>query len=118
VGAADSTAAATPALGVSVVAAPADSLHAITLDLFASADTGEVAGKALLGVQRLIAADTVSLWIPDGDECECRGAIGEQGDVISGSRADMAALGRPLSGEGDVAIVTAGMAFPRETPKK
>ena len=109
-GAADSTAAATPALGVSVVAPQAETLHAITLDLFASADTGEVAGKALLGVQRLVAADTVSLWIPDGDECECRGAVGEQGDAVSGSRAAMAALGRPLRGEGEVAIVTAGIA--------
>jgi len=110
VGAADTTAAATPALGMSVVAAPADSLHTITLDLFASDDTGEVAGKALLGVQRLIAADTVSLWIPDGEECECRGAVGEHRDVVSGKRSAAAAMGRPFDGEGDVAIVTAGIA--------
>jgi hypothetical protein len=95
---------------VNVVAGPADSLHAITLDLFASDDTGEVAGKALLGVQRLIAADTVSLWIPDGDEWECRGAVGEQADALSGTRAAMVAVGASLQGEADVAIVTAEIA--------
>src|SRR5678815_829701 len=77
------TAAATPALGIGAVATPADSLHTITLDLFASDDTGEVAGKALLGVQQLIAADTVSLWVPDEGEYECRGALGEQRDLLS-----------------------------------
>jgi len=110
VGAADSTTAATPALGVSVVAASVDSLHAITLDLFASDDPGEVAGKALAGIQQLIAADTVSLWIPDGDDCECRGAIGEQRDLIADKRVGMAGLVRPIEGEGDVAVVTAGIA--------
>jgi hypothetical protein len=109
VGAADPTA-ATPVLGVSVVASPADSLHALTLDLFASADPGEVAGKALSAVQRLIAADTVSLWVPDADECECRGAIGEQADAVSGTRAEMTAVGARLRGEGDVAVLTAGIA--------
>ena len=84
-GAADTTAAATPALGVSVVASPIDSLQTLTLDLFASDDPGEVAGKALVAVTRLIAAETVSLWIPDGDECECRGAVGEQREALSGS---------------------------------
>lgn len=108
-GAADTTA-ATPALGVSAVPAPADSLHAITLDLFTSDDPGEVAGKALLAVQQLVAADTVSLWTPDQDACDCRGAIGEQRDFLSDKRVPMAAIPRPFDGEGDVAVVTAGIA--------
>ena len=109
-GAADSTATATPALGVGVVAAPVDSLHAITLDLFASDDPGEVAGKALLAVRQIIAADTVSLWIPGDDECECRGAIGEQREFLSEKRVTMSALTHALDGEGGVAVVTAGIA--------
>ena len=109
-GAADTTAAATPALGVGVIASPADSLHAITLDLFASDDPGEVAGKALVAVTRLIAADTVSLWIPDGDECECRGAVGEQRDIVNEKHVAASGLGNPLAGEGDVAVASAGIA--------
>ena len=109
-GAADTTAAATPALGVSVVASPIDSLQTLTLDLFASDDPGEVAGKALVGVTRLVAAETVSLWIPDGDECECRGAIGEQREALSGKRVATSALGQPIDDEGEVAIASAGIA--------
>ncbi len=109
-GAADPTTAATPALGVSVVASPAGSLHAITLDLFASADAGEVAGKALLAVQRLVAADTISLWVPDGEYGECRGAVGEDSEAVSGTRTALSSLGSRLPGEGDCAIVTAGIA--------
>jgi multidrug resistance efflux pump/GAF domain-containing protein len=110
VGAADSTATATPALGVGAIAAPADSLHAITLDLFASDDPGEVAGKALLAVRQIVAADTVSLWIPGDDECECRGAIGEQREFLSEKRVTISALTHALDGEGGVAVVTAGIA--------
>ncbi len=109
-GAADPTTAATPALGVSVVASPAGSLHAITLDLFASAAAGEVAGKALLAVQRLVAADTISLWVPDGEYGECRGAVGEDSEAVSGTRTALSSLGSRLPGEGDCAIVTAGIA--------
>jgi len=104
------TAAATPALGIGAVATPADSLHTITLDLFASDDTGEVAGKALLGVQQLIAADTVSLWVPDEGEYECRGALGEQLDLLSSKRVGPSAVGRPIDGERNVAVLTAGIA--------
>jgi len=110
VGAADTTSAATPALGVAAVAGAPDMLHAITLDLFASDDPGEVAGKALLGVQQLIAADTVSLWVPDQNECECRCAIGEHRELLSGKRLTPDALNRPIDGEGGVAVVTAGVA--------
>jgi len=110
VGAADTTSAATPALGVAAVAGAPDMLHAITLDLFASDDPGEVAGKALLGVQQLIAADTVSLWVPDQNECECRGAIGEHRELLSGKRLTPDALNRPIDVEGGVAVVTAGVA--------
>ena len=109
-GAAETTAAATPALGVAAVAATLDSLHTITLELFASDDAGEVAGKALLAVQRVVAADTVSLWVPDQDEYECRAAIGEQREVVSDKRAASGAMARPFDGEGAVAVVTAGIA--------
>ena len=109
-GVADTTAAATPALGVGAVAAPPDSLHAITLELFASDDASEVAGKALLAVQRIVAADTVSLWVPDQDEFECRGAIGEQRELLSEKRATAASMARPFDGEGAVAVVSAGIA--------
>src|SRR4029078_5544110 len=101
------TAAATPALGIGAVATPADSLHTITLARFASDDTGEVAGKALLGVQQLIAADTVSLWVPDEGEYECRGALGEQRDLLSSKRVGPSALGQPIDAQSRGVVLSA-----------
>jgi multidrug resistance efflux pump len=54
-----------------------DSLFETTLDLFAADDGGEIAARALAAAARLLAVESASIWVPDGDYLECRGAIGD-----------------------------------------
>lgn len=82
-----------------------DELHETTLDLFASDDKGEIAAKVLAAACRLIAAETASVWVPDGDEFECRGAIGEGGNGLTGARIAAATAAGRLEGEEGQAIL-------------
>jgi multidrug resistance efflux pump len=87
-----------------------EALHEITLDLFASDDAGEIAGKALAAAARLLTVGTSSIWVPRGDELECRGAIGDGRDAVSGKRVSAAGADAPLPGEAGQAVLNAGIA--------
>ena len=87
-----------------------EALHDITLDLFASDDAGEIAGKALAGAGRLLSVGTSSIWVPRGEELECRGAIGEGREAVSGKRVRAADADVALSGEVGQAVLNAGIA--------
>jgi multidrug resistance efflux pump len=87
-----------------------EALHEITLDLFASDDAGEIAGKALAAAGRLLPVGTSSIWVPRGDELECRGAIGEARDAVAGKRVAAADAELPLPGEAGQAVLNAGIA--------
>ena len=87
-----------------------EALHDITLDLFASDDSGEVAGKTLTAAGRLLSVGTSSIWVPRGDELECRGAIGEAREAVAGKRMPAANADAPLTGEAGQAVLNAGIA--------
>jgi len=88
----------------------AEALHDITLDLFASDDAGEIAGKALGAAGRLVVVGTSSIWVPRGAELECRGAIGEGSEAVSGRRVPAASADSPLPGEEGQAVLNSGIA--------
>ena len=87
-----------------------EALHDITLDLFASDDAGEIAGKALAAAGRLLTVGTSSIWVPRGEDLECRGAIGEAREGVSGKRVPAADAGMPLPSEAGQAVLNAGIA--------
>lgn len=87
-----------------------EALHDITLDLFASDDAGEIAGKALSAAGSLVVVATSSIWVPRGDELECRGAIGEAGEAVSGRRVKAVSADTPLPGEAGQAVLNSGIA--------
>ena len=87
-----------------------EALHDITLDLFASDDAGEIAGKALSAAGSLVVVATSSIWVPRGDELECRGAIGEAGEAVSGRRVKAVSADTPLPGEEGQAVLNSGIA--------
>jgi multidrug resistance efflux pump/GAF domain-containing protein len=85
-------------------------LHEVTLDLFSADDPGEIAGKLLTAAGQLLPVDGTSLWVPRGDTLECRGAIGENRERLTGATIAAAAATDPLDGEGDSAIFATGVA--------
>lgn len=85
-------------------------LQEATLDLFASDDAGEIAGKALSWVLRLLTVETASLWIPDGDDFECRGALGTRRDQLANSRIPRSEVAKPNAAEDGLAVVAADIA--------
>lgn len=110
-GRSDSSAVATPAFGIDSSQAKArDALHDITLDLFATDDPGEIAGKLLGAAPQLLPIDGASLWVPCGDTLECRGAIGDRREATAGAIISMAAAGLPLDGEDAPAVLATGVA--------
>jgi GAF domain-containing protein/multidrug resistance efflux pump len=105
----DSTAVVAPAFGTAPsLPLTVEALHRATLEFFAADDAGEIAGKALTTVGQLVAVETASLWVLDGDEFECRGAVGR--DRLSGVRVQESAADGPLIGEEGLAILTAKIA--------
>lgn len=111
-GSADSTTlTATPTFGTSPVAAPSmDALHDATLEFLAANDAGEIAGKALAAAGRVLTVDGASIWVPDGERIQCRGAIGENRELLSGAVMPASAAGNAIEGEQDVAVIAAGIA--------
>lgn len=87
-----------------------EALHDITLDLFASDDAGEIAGKTLAAAGRVLLVGTSSIWVPRGEELECRGAIGEAREAVAGKRIAAATADMPLAGEAGQAVLNAGIA--------
>ena len=102
----ESAAIATPPFGTDSPGAPAHAaLHRATLEFFATDDPGEIAARALAAAHELVAAETVSLWVLDKGEFECRGAVGR--DRLAGVRVDEGLVASPLPGEEGLAILTA-----------
>ena len=87
-----------------------EALHDITLDLFVSDDAGEIAGKTLAAAGRVLPVGTSSIWVPRGEELECRGAMGEAREAVQGKRIAAATADMPLPGEAGQAVLNAGIA--------
>ena len=78
------------------------------LDLFTAEDAGEVAGIALDAASRLPGVNGASLWVPIGsDELECRGAVGDGSDRLTGARAPAPDVRRSLPDDDGRAVLTA-----------
>jgi GAF domain-containing protein len=111
VGRSDSSAVATPAFGITPSPAQvAGALHEVTLDLFAADDPGQVAGKLLGAAGKLVAVDGVSLWVPRGDTLECRGAIGDNRELLNGRAIPATTAAEAIDGEPDPAVFATGVA--------
>lgn len=101
---------ATPTFGTAVPGPAADALHDATLDFLAANDAGEIAGKALAAARRVLTIDGASIWVPDGERIQCRGAIGESRELLSGKTILASLAGGPVDGEQDTAVIAAGIA--------
>jgi GAF domain-containing protein/multidrug resistance efflux pump len=111
VGRTDSSAVATPAFGIDPTQARVgDALHEVTLDLFASDDPGEIAGKLLGAAGQVLPVDGVSLWVPSVEGLECRAAIGEHRELLAGTTIPASTVGHAVDGEGGFAVLAAGVA--------
>lgn len=91
-------------------AADAEALHRIALDLIAADDAGEIAGIALSAAARLLPVASASVWVQVDDAFECRGAIGDDDDRLTGLKIPAGAIDGPLPSETDVAVLVAGIA--------
>ena len=88
----------------------ADTLHEITLELFAVDDPGVIAGLLLGAAGRLLAVRTTSIWVPVGDGFECRGATGDGSERLTGTRAEASTLAETLAAEDGLVHLAAGVA--------
>ena len=84
-------------------------LQRATVELFTAEDAGDVAGIALTAAAELLTASGASVWVPVGDDLECRGAIGDGRDRLTGARATAASVRSPLLGENGSPVLTAGI---------
>lgn len=80
-------------------------LQEATLDLFASDDAGEIAGKLLGWTPQILAAETISLWVPAGDELHCRGALGAGRERLTGAKIARVDVANPGAAEGSSIVV-------------
>ena len=101
---------ASPSFKIERGATAAGAVHAVTLEFFAVTDPGEIAGAALAAAGRVVASNSASLWVPDGDVFECRGAVGDGRELLLGTRAPAAVLSRPIGGEDGVAVLAPAIA--------
>ena len=91
------------------VTAASDVLHETTLDLFEARDPAEIAAKAVAAPARLFPVDTSSIWVPDGELIECRGAVGDGSERLTGTVVSLSAADAPLDGEAGLAVAVAGI---------
>jgi multidrug resistance efflux pump len=92
-----------------------DALHDATLELLAAEDPGAIAGKALAAAGRVISLETASIWVPNGDDLVCRGAIGEQRERVAGRTVRADRIGLPLDDESDCAVAAAEIVVGQRT---
>ena len=92
-----------------------DALHDATLELLAIEDAGAIAGKALAAAGRVVALETVSIWVPNGDQLVCRGAVGEHRDRLGGRTVGAEQIGLPLDDESDSAVAAADIVVGQRT---
>ena len=89
----------------------AEALHEITLELFEADDQSKIAGLLLQGTSRLLDVRTTSIWVPGDGTYECRGAIGEGSERLTGKRISANELAQPIALEDGVAHLAAGVAL-------
>src|SRR5829696_8128071 len=104
----ESSAIATPPFGTQPSAA-IGSLHEATLELFAAADPREIAGHLLSVAGQVVPVDGTSLWVPVGDHLQCRGAIGEHAESLSGIQVEAADVGSVVGGESGMSVFAVGV---------
>jgi len=107
----ESSAIATPPFGTQTSAAAIGSLHEATLELFAAADPSEIAGHLLSVAGRVVPVDGTSLWVPVGDHLQCRGAIGENRDSLTGLQVEAAEVGSTVGDEAGMSVFAAGVSL-------
>jgi multidrug efflux pump subunit AcrA (membrane-fusion protein) len=100
--------AGTPTFGTNAVPVPpADALSDATLDFLASEDPGEIAGKLLEWASSVVPIDGASIWVPDDDKLQCRGATGERRTLLTGLTVAETSIASAIEGEDDCAVATA-----------
>lgn len=103
----DSARPATRGDGLTTVA---DALHEITLELFRADDQSKIAGLLLQSAGRLLDVRTTSIWVLGEGTYQCRGAIGEGSERLSGKRLPTSELEQPVAVREGVAHLNAGVA--------
>ena len=88
----------------------AEALHEITLELFSTDDQSRIAGILLQAAGRLLEVRTTSIWVPGDGTYECRGAVGEGSERLTGNRVPAGALAQPIAIQDGVAHLSAGVA--------
>ena len=101
---------ARPAARVDGLTTAAESLHEITLELFSADDQSKIAGLMLQAAGRLLAVRTTSIWAPGDGTFECRGAIGDGSEQLTGSRVAASELADPIAVRDGTAFLSAGVA--------
>jgi len=100
---------AAPGYASAPAASPAGALHQVTLELFAAADAGEIAATALSATFNLLPIEGASIWVPAEEGLECRGAIGENRELLSGATIATTNATQSVQGEHDLAIAAAAI---------
>jgi len=95
---------ARPAVRGDGLTTAADALHEITLELFATDDQSKIAGVLLQSAGRLLDVRTTSIWVPGDGTYECRGAIGDGSDRLTGKRVSATELAEPASLSAGIAV--------------
>ncbi|MDF2776181.1 MAG: hypothetical protein K0S86_5682, partial [Geminicoccaceae bacterium] len=106
---------ATPPTGVPVTqfADRPSSIHrllAVTLDLAGTHDVQVIEVKTLRAATDLLAADTVSLWVPHGDGLACPIAVGDHAAALLGARLPVSGLEAALAAEDGTVVMHASLA--------
>ena len=82
-----------------------DALHAATLEFLAADDSGVIAAQLLRAACGVVSADGASIWIPKGDNVECRGVVGKTRDGLAGTVIPALSAGFAVDREVDSAIL-------------
>ena len=85
-------------------------VYEAALDLIRLDDTTEIAGQILVAASQVLSIGSASLWVDDGDDLSCRGAIGDGAAHLAGARVPARLIGNRLAGENGVAVLTAEVA--------
>lgn len=88
----------------------AEALHEITLELFATDEQSKIAGLLLQSAGRLLPVRTTSIWVPGDGTFECRGAIGDGSDRLTGQRVAASELADAVALSDEEASLSAGVA--------
>jgi GAF domain-containing protein len=105
---------ATPPTGVPATSptdrTPFQRLLAVALDLAGTLDSREIEAKTLRAAIDLVAADTVSFWVPHGGGLACPVAVGDHATALLGKRFDPRQLDAVLPAEDGMVVMHASLA--------